>query len=159
MAANDATTGEPPASSPATRWVVFSCERHLLGVPVGQVREIVPGRDATRIPGCGEVVAGLVNLRGRVVTVFDLGAALRLRPAAVLPEHLLLVLEREARPAALAVEHVLAVAHTPAPGLAVRAEDLRALDVAAADVLGVGEWEGRAFVALDAGTLMDRLWG
>ena len=159
MAAIDASTGEPPATSPASQWVVFSCERHLLGVPVGQVREIVPGRRTTRIPGCGEDVAGLVNLRGRVVTVFDLGAALRLRPAAVLPEHLLLVLEREARPAALAVEHVLAVAHTPAEGLAVRREALRALDIAAADVLGVGDWDGRAFVALDAESLMARLWG
>ncbi|HUH11943.1 MAG TPA: chemotaxis protein CheW [Longimicrobiales bacterium] len=159
MAANDPTTGEPLASSPASQWVVFSCERHLLGVPVGQVREIVPGRRTTRIPGCGEEVAGLVNLRGGVVTVFDLGAALRLRAAAVLPEHLLLVLEREARPAALAVDHVLAVAHTPPEGLAVRQEALHALDVAAADVLGVGDWDGRAFVALDAATLMERLWG
>lgn len=158
MPAIDATAGAPPSAAQAPQWVVFSCESHLFAVPVGQVREIVPGTRLTRIPGCGVEVAGLMNLRGRVVTVFDFGAALSLRPAVALPEHLLLVLEHDERPAALAVDRVLAVAHGGPGQLPVRAEALRALDVPTDGVLGVGDWSGRAFLALDVPAVLARLW-
>ena len=36
------------------------------------VREIVPARAATRLPGAPEWVRGLINLRGTLVTVVDL---------------------------------------------------------------------------------------
>ena len=36
------------------------------------VREIVPARVATRLPGAPEWVRGLINLRGTLVTVVDL---------------------------------------------------------------------------------------
>jgi len=36
------------------------------------VREIVPARAATRLPGAPEWVRGLINLRGSLVTVVDL---------------------------------------------------------------------------------------
>lgn len=38
------------------------------------VREIVPARAATRLPGAPEWVRGLINLRGTLVTVVDLAA-------------------------------------------------------------------------------------
>lgn len=159
MPGRDATAGEQPGPALAPQWVVFSCESHLFALPVGQVREIVPPARATRIPGCGEEVVGLVNLRGRVVTVFDFGAALSLRPAVALPEHLLLVLEHEERPAAFAVDRVVAVAHPGAGALPISADALRALDVRTGDALGVGDWNGRAFLGLDASSLLERLWG
>lgn len=158
MPATDATVGELPSSGPAPRWVVFSCEGHLFGVPVAQVREILRPATLTRIPGSGTEIAGLVNVRGRVVTVLDFGAALSLRPAVALPEYLLLVLEQEERPAALAVDRVLAIEHDAQGRLPLTAEALRALDVDTADVLGVGDWNGRPFLALDAPALLERLW-
>jgi purine-binding chemotaxis protein CheW len=42
-----------------------------------RVREIVPGVAPTRIPGAPPVVAGLVNVRGTLVTVVDGWRALR----------------------------------------------------------------------------------
>ncbi|MDQ8154685.1 MAG: chemotaxis protein CheW [Gemmatimonadota bacterium] len=42
--------------------------------PLEVVREIVPMRSATRLPGAPEWVRGLVNLRGALVTVADLSA-------------------------------------------------------------------------------------
>ena len=42
--------------------------------PLEVVREIVPMRAATRLPGAPDWVCGLVNLRGALVTVADLSA-------------------------------------------------------------------------------------
>jgi purine-binding chemotaxis protein CheW len=41
------------------------------------VREIIPYRAATRLPGAPAYVRGLINLRGTLVTVVDLGVRLR----------------------------------------------------------------------------------
>ena len=56
------------------------------------MREILRPRRATRLPGAPAAVMGLVNVRGQIVTVVDLGVALGLRtePAAgavMLVEH------------------------------------------------------------------------
>ena len=40
------------------------------------VREIIPQRKATRLPGAPAFVCGLINLRGTIVTVLDLGTRL-----------------------------------------------------------------------------------
>ena len=47
-------------------------------VPVAAVREIVRMPSITRVPGLPEFVAGLVNVRGRVLAVIDLRPLLRL---------------------------------------------------------------------------------
>lgn len=44
------------------------------------VREIVPFGHVTRLPGAPEAVAGICNVRGRVVTVVDLGRRLASAP-------------------------------------------------------------------------------
>lgn len=48
----------------------------MYGCDIGAVREIVPFRRATRLPGAPAYVRGLVNLRGAIVTVIDLAARL-----------------------------------------------------------------------------------
>ena len=46
------------------------------GCDIDAVREIIPYRKATRLPGAPPYVQGLINLRGTIVTVLDLGARL-----------------------------------------------------------------------------------
>ncbi|HEU4641819.1 MAG TPA: chemotaxis protein CheW, partial [Gemmatimonadaceae bacterium] len=40
------------------------------------MREIIPFRRATRLPGAPPYVAGLMNVRGIIVTVLDIGVRL-----------------------------------------------------------------------------------
>jgi purine-binding chemotaxis protein CheW len=54
-----------------------------LGLPVERVREIVETRPITRVPSMPRAIAGLANVRGRVVPVVDLGNALRLSDGVV----------------------------------------------------------------------------
>ena len=60
------------------QFVTFRIDRHLLGLDVLGVREINRVVDMTPVPRAPEHVRGLVNLRGQIVTVFDLGARLGL---------------------------------------------------------------------------------
>ncbi|HEY2377156.1 MAG TPA: chemotaxis protein CheW [Gemmatimonadaceae bacterium] len=48
----------------------------VYGCDIDDIREIVPFRQATRLPGAPGYVTGLINLRGTIVTVFDLGVLL-----------------------------------------------------------------------------------
>jgi purine-binding chemotaxis protein CheW len=49
---------------------------HTLGIDVRQVREIVRARALTRLPDAPPLIEGVVELRGRVIPVVDLGRAL-----------------------------------------------------------------------------------
>ncbi len=51
----------------------------MYGVDSTQIQEIIPFRRVTRLPGAPPFVRGLINVRGTIVTVIDLG--LRLDPA------------------------------------------------------------------------------
>lgn len=68
----------------------------------------------TRLPGCGPEVCGLVGLRGRILTVFDFGAALGLRPSVEAADYRLLMVEHGTELVAGAVDEVLAVSHETA---------------------------------------------
>lgn len=100
---------EDATAAPAPQWVAFRCDRRRFVTPLDRVREILPPLPFTRIPGCGAEVCGLVGARGRVLTVFDLGSVLGLRPTQSVADHRLLILDLGDRPVAVAVDEVLAV--------------------------------------------------
>ncbi|HUK21095.1 MAG TPA: chemotaxis protein CheW [Gemmatimonadales bacterium] len=53
------------------RLLVFRVGELACAAPADLVREILPQFPATRIPGAPEVVRGLVNVRGNLITVID----------------------------------------------------------------------------------------
>ncbi|SRR5579883_452570 len=64
-------------SSPdAPRLLVFTAAGRTCACELTAIREIIPCRRATRLPGAPPFVTGLINLRGSIVTVLDLGARL-----------------------------------------------------------------------------------
>jgi purine-binding chemotaxis protein CheW len=74
-----ASTETLPESRATTRTLLFRVAGKVYGCDIEAVREIVPYRRATRLPGAPSFVQGLINLRGTIVTVLDLGT--RLDPA------------------------------------------------------------------------------
>src|SRR5579862_5208351 len=57
----------------ARRFLIFAVAGRLCACDLDVVREIVPARAATRLPGAPGWIRGIVNLRGTLVTVVDLG--------------------------------------------------------------------------------------
>lgn len=72
-----ADTGAP--STGARRTLLFRVGSTVYGCDIDDIREIIPFRRATRLPGAPNYVLGLINLRGTIVTVVDLGT--RLEPS------------------------------------------------------------------------------
>lgn len=56
--------------------MLFRLAGRTFGIELDPVREIVPFRRTTRLPGTNVHVAGLMNVRGQIVTVIDLAARL-----------------------------------------------------------------------------------
>jgi purine-binding chemotaxis protein CheW len=144
---NTAVVAEAGTNVPVSLpWVVFTCADARYGVPLECVSEIITPRPFTRLPGAGREVCGLVGVRGRVITVFDLGAVLGLRSAISLPDHRLLLLDLDTRRVGAAVEDVVDIA--PAR---LERED------GAAGVVGTAHMADATFTALDPRLLLRRL--
>jgi purine-binding chemotaxis protein CheW len=56
--------------------LLFRVGQDLYGSKVTSAQEAIPLRKATRVPGAPVFVRGLINVRGTIVTVIDLGARL-----------------------------------------------------------------------------------
>ena len=65
-------TGTNPESA-GDRHLIVEMAEGLYGIDSAAVREIVPILPATRLPGAPGHVRGVVNLRGQLLTVVDLG--------------------------------------------------------------------------------------
>ncbi len=79
----------------ARQFVTFRINGHLLGLDVLHVREINRVLDITPVPRTPGYVRGLVNLRGMILTVFDLGVRLGLAPREIGPETHNVILKKE----------------------------------------------------------------
>lgn len=64
--------------SGACQYTTFFAGPYHFAIDVDCVREVVQPMTATPVPMTGEVVCGLVNLRGQIITAVDLRARLEL---------------------------------------------------------------------------------
>lgn len=133
------------ADSPVLHAVIFRVGDLLCGAPAGIVREILPPLTATRIPGVPSAVAGVVNIRGALLTVLDAHQMLG-RPAGAGDEGAILVLRVAGRLVGLAVSEVQDFSSLPAQAVAAR-DRLPGVDPAV--VAAVARYEDRHFVVLD----------
>ena len=126
--------------------VVFRVGGLVCALPSGTVREILPAGRPTRIPGAAAEVAGLVNVRGRMVTAVDAHAVLGVVPE---EEQALLLLDRPGAPAGLVVGEVLDFLEAPATATSGDAGpvDPRLLR-------GHGSWNGQRMLLLDMDALV-----
>jgi chemotaxis signal transduction protein len=138
-----------PQRSGRARWVVFVCGGSRYGIALEWVLEILDPGPCTRLPGAGEEVCGLRGIRGRPVTVLDLGVVLGMRPAAALPLHRVLLLGLGGRRIGAAVEAIVAIESAEVEGVAYD-DEMKA-------VLGTAEVAGERFTALDPVRLTEDL--
>ncbi len=94
----------------AARTLLFRAAGSVYGCDIDAVREIIPWRRATRLPGAPPYVQGLINLRGNIVTVLDLGARLdAARPAMRDGGGSIILAEHGTRVVGVAVDEVMDV--------------------------------------------------
>ena len=94
----------------AARTLLFRVAESVYGCDIDAVREIIPYRRATRLPGAPPYVQGLINLRGTIVTVLDLGVRLdATRPPMRDPGGSIILAEHGTRVVGVAVDEVMDV--------------------------------------------------
>lgn len=63
-------------------YVTVEIGDQIFGIAIGRVREVFSPERLTRIPLAPREIAGVLNLRGRIVTAIDMRSQLGMRPLA-----------------------------------------------------------------------------
>ena len=126
------------------RYLVAEAAGQRVAVPLLLAREILGVRAVTRLPGAPSWIAGLVNVRGTVLTVLDVGQRLGGAPSA----GPVIVVEHEERRFGLRVATVIGVSRAASAAEAV--DEARS---AGGAVQGLAALDGGTALVLDIGAL------
>jgi purine-binding chemotaxis protein CheW len=101
-----ADTAEPARTAPASlaTWVMFGLGEELFAIPVEAVREAVRAFTITRVPHAPYPVAGVIQLRGRVIPVVNLRKRIGLAAEPVTHRTRILVADLDGRRLGLLVD-------------------------------------------------------
>ncbi len=140
-------------SDASREFVTVRLEGQLLGIPVLAVHDVLSAQKITRIPLAPDWVAGVLNLRGRIVTAINLRQRLGFPPRSDGGEDMSVVLEFKGEPYSLQIDEV---------GDVLRLEDDQlernpvTLDPRWREVSrGIYRLDGELLVALDVEKLLD----
>jgi purine-binding chemotaxis protein CheW len=109
-------------------------------VPIENVLEVAELGELSALPGAGDAVLGVRNLRGRVLPVFDLARVLTIAGDATALR--MLVAEHQGRLAALAVDEVIDVATLDGDDERTDAEHLSGAVLEDGHLVGIIDVEG-----------------
>ena len=127
--------------------MLFRLGDRLYGIDLDAVREILPVRRATRLPGSPAYVAGLINVRGTIVTVIDLGARLDGNTSLATDGSVILVEHRQ-KLVGIAVAEVNDVMMLPAESIE-HATERDGREGADASIVGLGRMDDKVVIILD----------
>src|SRR5689334_15333093 len=132
--------------------VGFQVGRETYGVPITSLHEIVRVPEITAVPDAPDYLEGVINLRGKIVSVMDLRKRFGEKEAAVKRHNRILVVEHAGRLAGLIVDSASEVLKIPAD--AVEAPPAVFQEGGLNCVTGLGKVAGRLIVLLDMNKLL-----
>ena len=132
--------------------VGFQVGRETYGVPITSLHEIVRVPDITAVPDAPDYLEGVINLRGKIVSVMDLRKRFGEKQATVKKNNRILVVEHAGRLAGLIVDSASEVLKIPAD--AVEAPPAVFQEGGLNCVTGLGKVNGRLVVLLDMSKLL-----
>jgi purine-binding chemotaxis protein CheW len=88
------------------QFCTFFLDKLFFGVEVEKVQEVIRYQEMTRVPLSPPVVAGLINLRGQIVTAINLRQQLGLSAGASECRPMNVVIRREDGPVSLLVDEI-----------------------------------------------------
>jgi purine-binding chemotaxis protein CheW len=133
--------------------VGFRVGRETYGVPIVSLHEIVRVPEITAVPDAPDYVEGVINLRGKIVSVIDLRKRLGEREIINSRRNRILVVEHRGRLSGLIVDSASEVLKVPAED--VEASPMEFEDGGLNCVTGLGKYQGRLIVLLDMAKLLE----
>ena len=133
--------------------VGFQVGRETYGVPITSLHEIVRVPEITAVPDAPEYMEGVINLRGKIVSVIDLRKRLGEKKVTVSRRNRILVIEHKGRLAGLIVDSASEVLKIPASDVEESPTSLQ--EGGPNCVTGLAKYKGRLIVLLDMSRLMN----
>jgi purine-binding chemotaxis protein CheW len=137
--------------SEVMQFVGFRIGQQAYALPIGAVREIVRPPEITAVPQSSSEVAGVMNLRGRIVPVIDLRKRFQ-QISENTPKNRVLVMSLEAKLVGLLVDAASEVFKVESTAIEPGSKLLG--DTNESYVTGVAKHNGRLVVVLDASKLL-----
>jgi purine-binding chemotaxis protein CheW len=132
--------------------VGFQVGRETYGVPITSLHEIVRVPEITAVPDAPDYLEGVINLRGKIVSVMDLRKRFGEKQASLKKQNRILVVEHGGRLAGLIVDSASEVLKIPTD--AVEPPPAAFQEGGLNCVTGLGKLYGRLVVLLDMSKLL-----
>jgi purine-binding chemotaxis protein CheW len=133
--------------------VGFQVGRETYGVPITSLHEIVRVPEITAVPDAPDYVEGVINLRGKIVSVIDLRKRLGEKKVTATRRNRILVVEHNGRLSGLIVDSASEVLKIPLSDVEASPTSLEQGSTQC--VTGLGKYKGRLIVLLDMKKLLD----
>jgi purine-binding chemotaxis protein CheW len=136
-----------------TEYVTATVAGQLFGLPIARVQDVFVLDRLTRVPLATPEIAGVLNLRGRIVTAIDMRRRLGLAPAGEARKRMAIGIEYKGESYGLLIDAIGEVLNLPSSG---REGNPVNLDPQLARVsAGVHRLEDRLLVVLDIDRVLD----
>lgn len=129
------------------QFVRFMVGRESFGVEIGMVQEIVTVPEITRVPDTPDYLEGIINLRGKIVSVVDLRKKLKFDGAGRNKKNRILVTEIGGKIVGLIVDEVSEVLRLTPDNVEPPPEMINS--TGAECITGIGKLEDRIILLLD----------
>jgi purine-binding chemotaxis protein CheW len=130
--------------------VVFQLGREEYAIEVSQVREILSMVEATRMPNAPAYMKGVINLRGQILAVIDLGERLRIESGE--GDRRIIVVEVGENRAGMIVDYVSEVLRVPMSS--VEGSPVFSAEAEAGMIKGVIKLQNRLLILLNAALVL-----
>jgi purine-binding chemotaxis protein CheW len=151
--ATDTAALKPALAQTSKQFATFFVAELYFGVDVLRVQEVLRFQQMTRVPQAPEVIEGLINLRGQIVTAIDMRRRLLLPPRASDQTPINVVVRTEDGAVSLLVDEIGDVLDVDDATYERPPENL---DPAAVELIrGVYKLQGRLLLVLDTERTVD----
>ena len=133
--------------------VGFQVGRETYGVPITSLHEIVRVPEITAVPDAPDYMEGVINLRGKIVSVLDLRKRLGAKSVTASKRNRILVVEHNSKLCGLMVDSASEVLKIPEADIEPAAAVFQ--DVGLQCITGLGKHRGRLIVLLDMEKLLE----
>jgi purine-binding chemotaxis protein CheW len=133
--------------------VSFKIGRELFGVYIHMVQEIVRVPEITPVPEMPIFVEGVINLRGKIVSIVDLNKRLKIGESVKSRSNRILIVEVEKKVIGLLVDAVTEILRIP-PEAIEPAPDI-ATAVGTEYIMGVGKMPDKLIILLDLKNILN----
>ena len=134
--------------------VGFRIGKETFGVPIGLVHEIVRVPDITAVPDSPDYIEGVINLRGKIVSIVDLRKRFGEARVENSRKNRILVAEIEGKMVGLIVDAASEVIRLPHTDIEAPPEVFDQTDVRY--VTGVGKLNGRLVILVDLSRILEK---